>query len=155
MGVLFHPEFVSEFDTLTKPVKQDLLAHLHVLEQFGPGLGRPLVDTLKGAVNSNLKELRFRSGAGVWRFAFAFDPKRQAILLAGGDKGGIAGDQFYSRLMKRADDRFTRHLETLEAENEKPARRNESSSAGGKGKSRDKGAKTGPRRNPSTNPRRR
>jgi hypothetical protein len=38
-----------------------------------------------------MKELRFSWKRGVWRVAFAFDPKRQAILLAAGDKGG--GDQ--------------------------------------------------------------
>jgi hypothetical protein len=42
-----------------------------------------------------MKELRFDAANGVWRIAFAFDPKRQAILLCGGDKSGRSEDRFY------------------------------------------------------------
>lgn len=50
---------------------------------------------------------------GVWRVAFAFDPKRQAILLVGGDKGGAGQRRFYKRLIKVADARFDEHLAAL------------------------------------------
>lgn len=114
--VLFHPEFEDEFDRLSKGVKLDMLAHLRLLEQFGPNLGRPSADTLKGAVTPNLKELRFRSERGVWRVAFAFDPERRAVILCAGDKGGVKEDQFYKRLMRLADDRFKRYLKAMETE---------------------------------------
>lgn len=60
-----------------------------------------------------MKELRFSWDGGVWRIAFAFDPKRQSILLAGGDKGSANQRQFYKRLIALADRRFDEHLATL------------------------------------------
>ena len=84
----FHEEFEAEYDELGEEVQDELLAHLKLLEKFGPQLGRPHADTLKGSTFTNMKELRFSAKDGVWRFAFAFDPKRQAIILCGGDKSG-------------------------------------------------------------------
>ncbi|MDJ0681480.1 MAG: type II toxin-antitoxin system RelE/ParE family toxin [Xenococcaceae cyanobacterium MO_167.B52] len=48
---------------------------------------------------------------GVWRVAFAFDPKRQAILLVAGDKSGINQKRFYRRLINIADRRFKNYLQ--------------------------------------------
>ena len=73
-----------------KDVQDELLAHIKLLQQFGPQLGRPRADTLNGSRHANMKELRFDAADGVWRFAFAFDPKRQAIVLCGGDKSGVS-----------------------------------------------------------------
>jgi len=56
-----------------------------------------------------MKELRFRADNGVWRVAFAFDLKRRAILLVGGDKSGISKDRFYRNLIEVADRRFDQH----------------------------------------------
>ncbi|MGW5667795.1 type II toxin-antitoxin system RelE/ParE family toxin [Micromonospora sp. NPDC003776] len=59
------------------------------LAEVGPGLGRPLVDTLRGSSISNLKELRPRSGRDVAiRILFVFDPWSQAVLLVAGNKAG-------------------------------------------------------------------
>jgi hypothetical protein len=87
-----------------------------LLKQFGPGLGRPRVDTLKGSRHANMKELRFDADNGVWRVAFAFDPKREAILLGGGDKSGGGEKRFYRQLLKKADKRFDDHLTRLKRE---------------------------------------
>ena len=76
--VSFHADFEPEFNVLDEAVQDELLAHAKLLEQFGPQLGRPWVDTLKGSRHANMKELRFDANDGVWRVAFAFDPKRQA-----------------------------------------------------------------------------
>ena len=57
-----------------------------------------------------MKELRFAVPGGVWRVAFAFDPKRHAILLVGGDKAGIGEKKFYRKLFAVADERFDEHL---------------------------------------------
>lgn len=59
------------------------------------------------------QELRFRAANGEWRVAFAFDPKRRAILLAAGDKSGGSVRRFYRRLLAKADDRFDAHLARL------------------------------------------
>lgn len=111
--VLFHAEFDTEFQRLDTNLQDELLAHAKLLEQFGPNLGRPTVDTLKGSKHSNMKELRFRWKAEVWRVEFAFDPARSAILLVGGDKGGANERQFYRALIATADRRFDRHLDEL------------------------------------------
>jgi hypothetical protein len=86
------------------------LAHAGLLEQFGPSLGRPRVDTLKGSRHTNMKEIRFDADNGVWRFAFAFDPSREAIILVGGDKSGGGEKRFYRQLIQKADDRFDEHI---------------------------------------------
>lgn len=71
------------------------------------------MDTLKGSRHANMKELRFEAENGVWRVAFAFDPKRRAILLVAGDKSGVGEKRFYRQLIKKADKRFDAHLDRL------------------------------------------
>jgi hypothetical protein len=109
--VLFHSEFEREFGDLPEPVRDELLARLGLLRQFGSTLGRPNVDTLEGSSFPNMKELRFRLDDGLWRFAFAFDPNRQAIILVGGDKLGHRN--FYAQLIAVADKRFATHIASL------------------------------------------
>ena len=77
-------EFKPEFDALHESVRTEILALSLVLAEFGPQLGRPRVDTLKGSRHANMKELRPLSTN--IRILFAFDPRRMAILLLGGDK---------------------------------------------------------------------
>jgi len=114
--VRFHPEFDAEFDDLAQPVQDALLERMHLLGQFGPSLGRPHVDTLKGSKHANMKELRFDADDGVWRVAFAFDARRQAILLVVGDKSGVGQQEFYRQLIKRADARYDAHVAEVERE---------------------------------------
>jgi len=111
--VLLHDEFEPEFDALPAAVADELLAHAKLLAAFGPRLGRPYVDTLKDSAYANMKELRFDAAGGVWRVAFAFDPKRAAILLIAGDKAGVNQKRFYKQLLARADERFVTHLAAL------------------------------------------
>jgi hypothetical protein len=113
VGVLFHDQFEPEFDALDEAVQDEMLAHAKLLEEFGPQLGRPRVDTLKGSRHANMKELRFDADNGVWRVAFAFDPKRQALLLVAGDKSGGSEKRFYRQLIAKADERFDGHLSRL------------------------------------------
>ncbi|MGH9721722.1 MAG: type II toxin-antitoxin system RelE/ParE family toxin [Bryobacteraceae bacterium] len=95
---------------MAEAVQDEMLAHAKLLEQFGPYLGRPRVDTLNGSRHANMKELRFDAADGVWRVAFAFDPKRRAILLVCGDKSGGGQRRFYRQLVAKADERFESHL---------------------------------------------
>jgi hypothetical protein len=111
--VEFYDIFEEEFDALHEDVRDELLAHALLLEKFGPQLGRPSVDTLKGSKHANMKELRFKADNGVWRVAFAFDPNRHAILLVAGDKSGGSEARFYRDLIRKADDRFSDHLSNL------------------------------------------
>lgn len=111
--VVFHDEFEEEFQAFDEELQDELLAHAILLRDYGPVLGRPTVDTLKGSRHANMKELRFDWEGEVWRVAFAFDPKRKAILLVGGDKAGVDQKRFYRRLMAVADERFDSHLASL------------------------------------------
>lgn len=112
--VIFHDDFRPEFRDLTEEVQDELLAQLRVVEQFGSQAGRPRVDTLNGSRYRNMKELRFSADGGEWRFAFAFDPERNAYVLCGGDKSGEGETKFYRRLIAKADQRFGAHLKALE-----------------------------------------
>lgn len=107
--VEFHRDFDPEFDALPEEVQDEIRAHAGLLEEFGPRLGRPHADTLKGSRHANMKELRFDAADGVWRVAFAFDPKRKAILLIAGDKSGLSEKRFYRQLIAKADQRFDDH----------------------------------------------
>lgn len=109
-------EFEPEFDALPEEVQTEILALSLLLEQFGPQIGRPRVDTLKGSRHANMKELRFSAADGEWRVAFAFDPKRKAILLVAGDKSGVSEKRFYRELLRKADGRFDAHLARLKKE---------------------------------------
>ncbi|MBP5977736.1 type II toxin-antitoxin system RelE/ParE family toxin [Brasilonema sp. CT11] len=111
--VEFHDDFEPEFDCLPKEVQDELIAKTELLKVFGPKLKRPHVDTLNGSEYSNMKELRFTADRGVWRVAFAFDPKRCAVLLVAGDKSGGSESYFYKQLIKKADARFYEHLAQL------------------------------------------
>ena len=111
--VLLHDDFALELTALDEELQDELLAHAKLLAEFGPNLGRPTVDTLKGTSHANMKEMRFNWMGDVWRVAFAFDPKRQAVLLVGGDKSGADQKRFYKRLISVADKRYSQHLATL------------------------------------------
>ena len=112
-NVLFHDDFHAEFQVMDGALQDELLVHARLLQEFGPHLGRPTVDTLKGSKHANMKELRFDCEGGVWRVAFAFDTERAAILLVGGDKGSADQRRFYKKLIASADARFDGHLATL------------------------------------------
>ncbi len=124
--VEFYEDFKLEFDEFDVEVKRELLARLTRLQERGPELKRPYVGTLSGSNYPNMKELRFDAADGVWRIAFAFNLKRRAILLFGGDKSGVSQDYFYKQLIRKADKRFKKHLLDLEKEaiNENNSERN-------------------------------
>jgi len=107
--VLEHPTFVEEREALPQAVSDKLDAMILLIEQFGPDLGRPAVDRLNASAHANMKELRFKLN-GLWRFAFAFDPERNAVVLVGGDKEGENQKRFYKKLIATADDRFDEWL---------------------------------------------
>lgn len=114
--VEFAIEFIPEVQTLHPDVQVEIAAMANHLRLRGPLLGRPQADTLKGSTYSNMKELRFSAADGEWRVAFAFDPKRRAILLVAGDKSGGSTSRFYDELIRKADTRFDAHLERLRKE---------------------------------------
>ncbi len=112
-------EFEADFKELPDGVQTEILAHARLLQQFGPKLGRPRADTLNNFRHANMKELRFSAADGEWRVAFAFDPRRKAILLVAGDKSGGSQKRFYKQLIAKADDRFDTHLARLKKKERK------------------------------------
>jgi hypothetical protein len=106
-------EFEPELLALPAEARIELLAQARVIERFGPTARRPRVDTLNDSKHANMKELRFDAAGGVWRVAFAFDPRRRAILLIAGDKSGKGERAFYRRLIATADRRLDAHLDRL------------------------------------------
>ena len=91
--------------------KAAIFKSLFVLREIGPSLGRPYVDSVKGSAYSNMKELRVQNKGQVFRIFFAFDPKREAILLIGGDKRG--DKNFYETMIPKADKLYSIHLAKL------------------------------------------
>lgn len=114
--VFFHDEFETEFDAFSTDVQDELLAVAAAVRELGPAAGRPHVGTLENPRHPNMKELRFKAnnGAEIWRAAFAFDPRRAAIILIAADKQGIDEKKFYKDLLKKANERFDKHLKTLQ-----------------------------------------
>ena len=107
-------EYTDQFEvwwlTLSAEDQNSIRASVEVLEERGPALGRPLVDTLKGSRHPNMKELR--PTVGNIRILFAFDPRRTAILLLGGDKTN-RWREWYQRMIPIADRLYDEHLDTL------------------------------------------
>lgn len=111
-SVVFEQEFEDWLNGLTEDEQNSVVATLVVLQQEGPHLGRPYVDSLKGTNLPNLKELRIQHRGSPYRAFFAFDPLRQAIVLCAGNKRG--DKRFYDRMIPMAEAIYLRHLASLE-----------------------------------------
>ena len=101
-------EWLEQQDESTQ---EKVLAALVVLQQQGPSLGRPLVDTVYDSKFTNMKELRVQHRGKPLRAFFAFDPLRQAIVLCIADKGGKK--RFYKEMLAIADEQYELHLASL------------------------------------------
>lgn len=93
-----------------------IAAHVGLPEEEGPSLGRPYVDTLGGSSIANLKELRVQHHGQPHRILFAFDSKREALLILGGNKA--SNKRWYSKAISRAETIYARHSEELEEHND-------------------------------------
>jgi hypothetical protein len=115
--VEYTDEFGTWWATLSVAQQEAIDTAVAVLEERGPGLGRPWVDTITGSRHPNMKELRPRGGH--LRVLFAFDPRRTAILLLGGDKTD-QWQSWYLDAIPKADTLYDEYLETLRREGEIP-----------------------------------
>ena len=106
-------EFEPEFDELPEDVQTEILALAKVLQQFGPQLGRPRVDTLKDSSPLEHEGTAVRRRG--WRLAgsLRLPTRRKAILLVAGDKSGVSKKKFYRELIRKADARFDAYLARL------------------------------------------
>ena len=105
--------FDAWLDIQDEDTQEKVLAGMLALAQGGPSVGRPLVDTIKGARFPNLKELRVQHHGEPLRAFFAFDPLRQAIVLCAGNKGGNE-KRFYKEMLPIAEAEYAKHLIELE-----------------------------------------
>ena len=107
-------EYFAWFRTLAVGQQDAVRADIEILERMGPYLARPYVDTVKGSKHPNMKELRTICRRRHIRSFFAFDPRRTAIILIGGDKTGDKG--FYERLIPLADRLYEQYLAEIRKE---------------------------------------
>jgi hypothetical protein len=107
-------EFADWFTEQEESVQNSITAMVNLLAEHGPNLRRPYADTLKGSKISNLKELRVQHKGDPYRILFAFDAKREALLLVGGNKTG--DKRWYDKMIPLAEKIFAKHSETLEKE---------------------------------------
>lgn len=107
-------EWVEWFDTLSVAAQEEIAAVIGLLERLGPHLPFPHSSGIQGSRHSHMRELRVQVGGRPYRSLYAFDPRRIAILLIGGDKTGR--DRWYEEFVPKADDLYDEHLEILEQE---------------------------------------
>jgi hypothetical protein len=113
-------EYTNEFEvwwnSLDEAEQDDITVAIGVLEHVGPALRRPYTDVVKGSRHPHMKELRIQHHGRPYRVLYAFDPRRRAILLIGGDKTG--NNRWYEIYIPIADRLYDAHLESLRQEGE-------------------------------------
>jgi hypothetical protein len=116
--VEFTDQFGEWWDVLDEDARVAINAVVLVLERLGPALTRPYADTVKGSRHPNMRELRVQHQGRPFRLLYAFDPRRTAIILVGGDKGG--NDRWYDVNIPIADKLYDEHLQEIKKNETKP-----------------------------------
>ena len=106
--------FSDWFAPPEEALQDDILFVIRLLQEHGPHLRHPYADTLEGTRLSNLKELRVQHRGEPYRILFAFDPKREALLLVGGSKAG--DKRWYRKMIPVAEAIFRDRLAALDEE---------------------------------------
>jgi hypothetical protein len=104
-------EFDEWWDTLDDFAQGSIDAHVELLGDQGPNLGYPYSSDIAGSRHGNLRELRVQSKGRPFRIFYAFDPRRNAIILIGADKTG--DKRFYERMIPIADRLYDTHLREI------------------------------------------
>ena len=107
-------EFVNWWISLTEEERISVAAKVDMLEQFGPNLKYPHSSGIESSRHRRMRELRIQHEGRPYRVFYAFDPRRVAIVLIGGDKTG--DDLFYERMVPIADDLYDEHIAELRSE---------------------------------------
>lgn len=111
--VEFTDLFRTWWDSLSPKEQDSVDFGVRLLERYGPALARPHVDTLRGSLHKNMKELRVQHAGRPLRVLFAFDPRRAALLLLGGEKTG--NKRWYEQNLPIADALLSEHLRNLKS----------------------------------------
>ena len=112
--VEFTDEFGAWWKTLTDDQQDDVAHSVGLLAELGPALDFPHSSKVNGSRHGHMRELRTQSGGRPLRTLYAFDPRRAAILLLGGDKTG--DDRWYEKFVPVADRLYDEHLDELRRE---------------------------------------
>ena len=107
-------EFGEWFVALIEAVQDDIDRVVGLLEVKGPQLPFPYSSGIEGSRFEHMRELRIQSGGQPYRVFYAFDPRRTAILLVGGNKGG--DDRFYDVMIPIADRLYDIYIEEIRKE---------------------------------------
>ncbi|HEY7768419.1 type II toxin-antitoxin system RelE/ParE family toxin [Longimicrobium sp.] len=123
----FEVEYTDEFggwwDSLSEREQDSVARSVQLLEAAGPHLPFPHSSSVRGSRYSHMRELRVQHEGRPYRVLYAFDPRRVAILLIGGDKTGDG--RWYQRFIPVAEVLYDAHLEEVadELEGLKPSAR--------------------------------
>ncbi|HZR02396.1 MAG TPA: type II toxin-antitoxin system RelE/ParE family toxin [Burkholderiales bacterium] len=112
--VEYTDEFGKWWNGLSEAEQGDISATAEILMERGPDLPFPYSSGVAGSKHAHMRELRVQSGGKPLRIFYAFDPRRTAILLIGGDKTG--NKRFYKRMIPVADRLYDEHIEELRKE---------------------------------------
>ena len=104
--------FGNWWDELTENEQVSVAASVTLLELYGPNLRFPHSSGINGSRHSHMRELRIQHEGRPYRVLYAFDPRRAAILLLGGDKTGK--ERWYEENVPRADAMYNAHLAEIE-----------------------------------------
>lgn len=111
-------EFVDAFETWWNTLDEDeqasVKAVVNLLETHGPTLPHPHSSGVNGSKHGHMRELRIQHDGRPYRVLYAFDPRRAAILLIGGDKTG--DNRWYERMVPKADKLYDDHLDAIKIE---------------------------------------
>jgi hypothetical protein len=113
-SVEYTDEFAAWWDTLDEGAQEDIAATVSLLESRGAQLPFPYSSAIRGSRHGHMRELRVQSSGDPLRIFYAFDPRRAAILLIGGNKGG--DDRFYERMIPIADRLYDDYLDEIRRE---------------------------------------
>ena len=112
-GVRHSKEFAAWLESLEATERASVHRVVTLFELQGVVLGAPYSSALRGA-GFPLRELRPRGGASPLRVLYAFDPRREVLILLGGNEATEAS--FYRRAIARAETIWIAHLEKLTRE---------------------------------------
>lgn len=115
---MWEVEYTDEFEewwkTLDEEEQIDVTASVGLLEECGPNLKHPHSSGINGSKYTHMRELRIQHAGQPYRVLYAFDPRRTAILLIGGNK--IGNDRWYEKFVPIADSLYKQHIITLKKE---------------------------------------
>lgn len=112
--VEYTDEFGVWWGALSEPEQEALAASVSLLEALGPNLGFPHSSGVRTSRHPHMRELRTQCRGNPIRTLYAFDPRRVAILLIGGDKTGQK--RWYEVNVSIADRLYDEHLAQLRDE---------------------------------------